>query len=174
MSTLSGCSFSLPFTCFLTSKIQMTFTGKQDIAKDHLGLPRSSLSIFRTLLALFGAPLFWVAQMSLSEPLAAYACYPHQVPLPAPLWADLSVILAMISLICLAGGLLSGYVAWTLWRQASPRPGVTGAGEHALDVDGGQTRFLARLGTMSSFVFIVAILFTGCAVLLVPPCSAWI
>lgn len=152
----------------------MTFTGEQDIAKEHRTLPRSSVSTFRTLLALFGAPLSWVAQMSLSQPLAAYACYPHQVPLPAPLWADLSVILAMISLICLAGGLLSGYVAWNLWRQASPLRGVTGAGEHAFEADGGQTRFLARLGTMSSFVFIVAILFTGCAVLLVPPCSAWI
>ncbi len=171
---LSGYSFSLPFTCFLTSKIHMTLIGKQDIAKGNRTLPRSSVSTLRTLLALFGAPLFWVAQMSLSEPLAAYACYPHQVPLPAPLWADLSLILAMISLICLAGGLLSGYVAWNLWRQASHRPGVTGAGEQALDVDGGQTRFLARLGTMSSFVFIVAILFTACAVLLVPPCSAWI
>lgn len=152
----------------------MSSTGKQDIAKEHRAPPDRSVSTYRTLLALFGAPTSWVGQMSLSEPLAAYACYPHQVPLPAPLWADLSVILAMISLICLAGGLLSGYVAWTLWRQASPRPRVTGAGEHALDVDGGQTRFLARLGTMSSFVFIVAILFTGCAVLLVPPCSAWI
>ncbi|MEO8991969.1 MAG: hypothetical protein ABI284_03500 [Nitrosospira sp.] len=112
--------------------------------------------------------------MSLSEPLAAYACYPHQVPLTAPLWANLSIILAMISLICLAGGLLSGYVAWNLWRKANPRPSATGAGEHVFETDGGQTQFLARLGTMSSFVFIVAILFTACAVLLVPPCSAWI
>lgn len=152
----------------------MTFTGKQDIAKGHPALSRSSVSTFRTLLALFGAPLFWVAQMSLIEPLAAYGCYPHEVPLPAPLWANLSVILSMISLICMVGGLFSGYVAWNLWRQASHPPSVTGAGEQALYVDGGQTRFLARLATMSSFVFIVAILFTACAVLLVPPCSAWI
>jgi hypothetical protein len=80
----------------------------------------------------------------------------------------------MISLISMVGGLFSGYVAWNLWRQASHPPSVTGAGEQALNVDGGQTRFLARLGTMSSFVFIIAILFTACAVLLVPPCSAWI
>jgi hypothetical protein len=152
----------------------MSFIGKQDIAKEHRAPTHDSVSTYRTWLALFGAPTFWVGQMSLSEPLAGYTCYPHQVPLSAPLLADLSVILAMISLICLAGGLLSGYVAWNLWRRASHRPSVTGAGQHAFEADGGQTRFLARLGTMSSFVFIVAILFTACAVLLVPPCSAWI
>ncbi|MEO8767639.1 MAG: hypothetical protein ABI363_04785 [Nitrosospira sp.] len=149
-------------------------TNKQDIAKEHRAPRRSSVSTYRTLLALFGAPAAWVSQMSLSEPLAAYACYPHQVPLSAPLWADLSVILAMISLVCLAAGLFSGYVAWDLWRRARQRPELAGTGGQAFEVDEGQTRYLAMLGTMSSFLFIVAILFTACAVLLVPPCSAWV
>lgn len=133
------------------------------------------MSTYRTLLALFGAPAAWVIQMSLSEPIAAYTCYPHQVPLSAPLWVNLPAILATISLTCLAGGLLSGYVAWHLWRQAeNHRLAGTGKGGNVLEVDGGgQTRFLAMLGILSSFVFIIAILFTSCAVLLVSPCSAW-
>ena len=32
-------------------------------------------------------------QMFLSESIAAYTCYPHQVPLPAPLWVNLPAIL---------------------------------------------------------------------------------
>ena len=131
------------------------------------------MSTYRTLLALFGAPGVWVTQVFLSESIAAYTCYPHQVPLSAPLWVDLPAILAVISLICLAGGLISGYVAWDTWRRTSRRFVGNGTKTHILEVDGGQTRFLAMLGIMSSFVFIVAILFTSCAVLLVAPCSAW-
>lgn len=127
----------------------------------------------RTLLALFGAPLAWVAQMSLSEPLAAYGCYPHQVPLAAPLWAELSSILATISLLCLAAGLSTGYVAWDNWRRAIAPPTRIVQGKPVPEMDGGQRRFLATLGMMSSLLFVFAILFTGCAILLVRPCSAW-
>ncbi|HVW65563.1 MAG TPA: hypothetical protein VHB01_11160 [Nitrosospira sp.] len=128
--------------------------------------------MLRTIVSLFGAPAAWVAQMSLSEPLAAYGCYPHEAPLPAPLWAGLPVILIAISLACLAAGLVSGYVARSLWKQAGTRPAVaTGSGS---SFDGGQGRFLAMLGQLSSFVFIIAILFTSCAVILVSPCSPWV
>ena len=131
------------------------------------------MSTYRILLALLGAPIAWVTQMSLSETLAAYGCYPHRVPLSSPLWVDLPAILAAISVICLAAGLIAGYVAWGSWRQISHRFAETKTVLSVLEVDGGQTQFLAMLGIMSSFVFIVAILFTGCAVLLVPLCSAW-
>ena len=77
------------------------------------------MSTYRTLLALFGAPCVWVTQMSLSEPLAAYTCYPHQVPLPAPFWVDLPVILAVISLICLGGGSDFRICSVGSWRQTS-------------------------------------------------------
>ncbi|PSJ18907.1 hypothetical protein [Nitrosomonas supralitoralis] len=127
------------------------------------------MSTYKILLALLGAPSAWFIQMSLSEPLAAYACYPHQVPLTAPLWVDLSAILIAISLICLAGGLISGYVAWDSWRKLTK----SGSNGKIFVVDEGQTQFLAMLGVMSSFIFIAAIVFTFCAVLLVSPCSAW-
>lgn len=131
------------------------------------------MSAYRILLALFGAPVAWVSQMSLSETLAAYACYPHEVPLSAPLWVDLPVILAAISVICLSIGLISGYIAWVSWRRTSHRLAGTETLGSVFEVDGGQTRFLAVLGIMSSLVFNVAIVFVGCAVLLVPLCSAW-
>jgi hypothetical protein len=145
----------------------------------------------RTLIALFGAPTAWVMQMSLTEPIAAYACYPHEVPLSAPLWVELSLILGTVSLACLAAGLFSGYVAWTLWQYAggvsgtsagSSEGGSAGStakaatginGSQGAVVDGGQNHFLAMIGLMSSSLFIIAIIFTCCAIFLVPPCSAW-
>jgi hypothetical protein len=131
--------------------------------------------IIRTLIALFGAPTAWVLQMSLIEPIAAYACYPHQVPLPAPLWVEFSLILAIISLVCLAAGLLSGYIAWAFWRHTDDTGAAVAGTDHGQGAvaDGGQNRFLAIIGLMSSSLFIIAIIFTCCAVFLVPPCSAW-
>jgi hypothetical protein len=151
----------------------MSFVTKENSPTEHRAPHHGAANKHRTLLGLFGAPAAWVAQMSLSEPIAAYACYPHQVPLSTPLWVDLPAILAIISLICLMVGLLSGYVAWRLWRRTGHPLPETDNGKRVAEVDGGQTRFLALLGTMSSFVFIIAILFTSCAVVLVSPCSAW-
>lgn len=127
------------------------------------------MSTYKTLLVLFGAPSAWFIQMSLSEPLAAYACYPHQFPLSAPLWANLSTIIMTINLICLAVGLISGYIAWNVWGKFTQFD----TNERVHEIDEGQTKFLAMLGVMSSVIFIIAILFTTCAVLLVSPCSAW-
>jgi hypothetical protein len=132
--------------------------------------------MLRTIVSLFGAPAAWVVQMSLSEPLAAYGCYPHEAPLPAPLWASLPAILVAISLVCLAAGLVSGYVAWSSWRRINCRlrlSKLAAATKGNALLDAGQGRFLAMLGQLSSFVFIIAILFTSCAVILISPCSAW-
>ena len=128
----------------------------------------------RTLLALFGAPGAWVTQMALTQPIAAYACYPHQFPLPAPLWPGLTAILATIGFVCLASALFSGYIALASWRSLGRYPKDTLNEQPSIQKDEGQTRFLAMLGMMSSFVFIVAILFNTFAVLLIRSCSAWI
>ncbi|WP_442497771.1 hypothetical protein [Methylobacter sp. sgz302048] len=122
------------------------------------------VSALRLLVALLGAPVAWVAQLSLSEPLAAQACYPYQMPLPEPVWQGLPATLVMISGACLAMTLLSDFMAWTLCRQT-----------HAplLEERDDRDQFLAKLSVMSSFIFTMAVLFTACAVFLVSPCSPW-
>jgi hypothetical protein len=122
------------------------------------------ISPLRLSIALFGAPVAWIAQMSLSEPLAAQGCYPHQAPLSAPLWQELFPLLAAISGACLAAGLLAGFMAWRLCRQT---------GADLMEDREDRSRFLAKLGALSSLIFITAILFTGCAILLVSPCRPW-
>lgn len=123
---------------------------------------RNRVNMMLLWVGLFGAPVAWIAQVFLSEPLAAYACYPHQTPLSAPLWERLPVMLVTIGIACLAVALLSGLVAWTLWRQSD----VNSVGED-------RSRFLVKLSAMSSFIFTVATLFNICAVVLVSPCSSW-
>lgn len=126
---------------------------------------RSRMSMVLLWLGLFGAPSAWTVQLLLSEPLASYACYPYRTPLPAPIWNGLTAVLSTISGACLAVALLSGIAAWISWRQF-----VKGSLAMA---DEDRNRFLAKLSMVSSFIFIVAIVFNICAVLLVPPCGPW-
>jgi hypothetical protein len=126
---------------------------------------RSRMSMVLLWLGLFGAPAAWTAQLLLSEPIAAYACYPYRTPLPAPIWNGLPVMLTTISVVCLAVALLSGVAAWISWRQFAK-------GRFAM-ADEDRNRFLAKIGAVSSFIFIVAIIFNICAVMLVPPCGPW-
>jgi hypothetical protein len=131
---------------------------------------RDPVSILRIGIGLFGAPIAWIIQFSLSEPLSAQACYPHLAPLSAPIWAGLPVMLAIISILCTTAALFSGLVAWLSWRRSATHQ--AGMGEKA-GASGSRNRFLLTLGMMSSFIFIVAIIFNLCAVLLVSPCSSW-
>jgi hypothetical protein len=126
----------------------------------------SRMSMVLLWLGLLGAPSAWTVQLLLSEPLAAYACYPYRTPLPAPIWDELTAILSTISGACLLVALLSGIAAWISWRQFVK-------GRLAM-ADEDRNRFLAKLSMVSSFIFIVAIVFNICAVLLVPPCGPWL
>ncbi|MGZ5056884.1 MAG: hypothetical protein ACXWE3_00450 [Methylobacter sp.] len=113
-------------------------------------------------LGLFGAPAAWVMQVFFSEPFAAYACFPHRVPLPEPIWAGFSTIMIVISIGCFALALLSGFAVWTSWRRYRKGSDVK-VGED-------RNRFLIKLSIFSNFIFTVAIIFNIFAVFLVPPC----
>jgi hypothetical protein len=132
---------------------------------------RAQLSTLRIGVGLFGAPAAWLTQFFLSEPLAAHACYPNQEPLSAPIWESLSAILIVINIACLAAAFLSGFAAWSSWRQFEDR--LAGLAKRAIEPEGNRNRFLINLSLMSSFIFIVAVLFNICAVFLVSPCSSW-
>ncbi|HEY8095320.1 MAG TPA: hypothetical protein VIE65_04395 [Methylobacter sp.] len=135
---------------------------KHDSSLEPSASPDNRMNTILIWVGLFGAPVAWIAQVFLSEPLAAYACYPHQTPLSAPIWEGVSAILAAISIACFTIALSSGLAAWILWRQSDPKS----VGEN-------RNRFLVKLSAMSSLIFTVAIIFNICAVLLVSPCSSW-
>ena len=157
----------VPISLFI--EIEYQEQAKIKISLKFLGF----MSPYKTLLALFGAPAAWISQMLLCESLTSYACYPYRVPLSAPLWADLPVMLAVICTVCLAPGLISGYTAWDTWQRTNQQFAEKSMGDQALEVNSGQSKFLATLGIMSSFIFIVAILFTSSAILLVSLCGQW-
>jgi hypothetical protein len=137
----------------------------------------------KLLAAIFGAPLAWMAQMSLSEPLAAQVCFPGSRPLTVPAWPSLQMALLAISGACLLAALASALAAWSVWRSTR---GEVADGDDIGRDDGdgkglamgktadsgvGRTGFLAVLGLMSSGLFVSAVLFTALAALLVAPCA---
>ncbi|MGD0958411.1 MAG: hypothetical protein ABSB19_01250 [Methylomonas sp.] len=129
------------------------------------------INMFQIWVGIFGAPVAWINQMLLSMPIAAHDCYPFQAPLTSPIRQDLPAILMTIGITCLAIALISGVSAWSTWRQYQHRQ--TDKGISLINRSEHRTRFLIKTSLMSSFIFIVAIVFNICAIMLVSPCSSW-
>jgi hypothetical protein len=120
---------------------------------------------------LFGAAAAWVLQTEIGETLAAQACFPHRSALAAPQWSWLMAALDALSIVALLIGVAGVWVAWRGWRTtrtARPAPASPMS-----DTSAGRTRFLAMAALLLSLLFLVGLVATGLAVLLVSPCSAW-
>ncbi len=144
-------------------------------AASHPAPERHGVDTLRLLASLFGAPLAWLGQMSLSEPMAAQACYPHTRPLSMPLLPavlpSLQTLLALISGAALVVALLCTLLAWSTMRQAHRQSEASAA--DTVEHGGGRAGFMAALSVMCSLMFLAATIITGLAVLLVSPCSSW-
>lgn len=123
------------------------------------------------LFGLLGAAAVWVLQTEIGETLAAQACFPHRTALAAPQWSWLMSALDVMSIVALLIGAAGVWVAWRGWRMTLAAR--TGPAAPVSDTRTGRTRFLAMAGFMLSLLFLVGLIATGLAVLLVSPCSAW-
>ena len=123
------------------------------------------------LFGLLGAAAAWILQTEIGETLAAQACFPHRVALAAPQWSGLMPALDAMSIVALLIGIAGVLVArrgWHMTRATRPDSAPPGS-----DPGTGRTRFLAMAGLMLSLLFLVGLVATGLAVLLVSPCSTW-
>jgi hypothetical protein len=165
-----GCWYFSAFICFPIWLRNDMFPVTEPKSPTETSFQQGRESVVRTMVALFGAPTAWTIQLLVSEPLVAHACYPYQIPLSVPIWERLPLLLVVISLLCLAVALLSGFIAWSSWMQARNSPAVAG-NDNETKVR--RRRFVGRLGVMSSSIFIVAVIFNICALFMTPLCSSW-
>lgn len=120
-------------------------------------------------LALLAAPSAWIAQLLINTSMVTHGCYPHAVPLVAPVWSNLRMVSSLVTasalLICVA----AGAVAWQNWqRTRSEKPGSA----HELLASGdGRARFLAMVGMLSSGQFLIAVALTAVTLTTVPMCG---
>lgn len=116
------------------------------------------------------APFAWALQMLVGYALAAHACYPVDVALAAPLWANLRAIVGGTSVVLwlvLIGGCA---IAWGNWKATRPQANVSPGA--AIQFGSGRPRFMALCGVTVSGLFAIVLLFTSVGILWVPSCGA--
>lgn len=134
-----------------------------------------TVSATRTLIALLFAPLAWLAQLGIAELVLGQGCLknataggPVFVVLAMP-WTPTS--LAVASLACLVFGGLGGWVAWRnllrtaqiSWRFPTALRGTRAERDW----------FVSRVCALSSTMFVLGLMTTDIAMLLITPCSIW-
>lgn len=115
--------------------------------------------------ALLGAPLAWIVQICVCEALAAQACYPAQDPLTRPNLPALSGYIGAVSLVGLAVALGGLTAAWRGWQ--------TTRGGKEPNPDRRAARFVFRVAILSSPMFVLGLIVTALAALIVSPCKPW-
>jgi hypothetical protein len=123
------------------------------------------------LAGLIAAPLAWIIQICTSEALASQACFPMGHPLSAPALTSLLRIVAAVSVGAFVLGCLGFAAAWTSWRAA--RTDLDESNAAGFPERGRRTRFLALVGVLGSPVFLLGLLLTAMAALVVSPCAGW-
>jgi hypothetical protein len=129
------------------------------------------VSGLQILIALLLAPLAWLAQVGIAEMVLGGPCtvggplfVVHAMP-----WTPATV--AVASLVCLVFGSAGAFVAWrNLWRTAR----IPWRFPSALrGTRAERDWFLSRICAMSSTMFMLGLVATDIAMLVIAPCSPW-
>ena len=120
--------------------------------------------------ALLAAPCAWIFQLLFNFSRVTHGCYPHAVPLAAPLWNDLRTTSATVTLAAVLVCLIAGAIGWQNWRRT--REEKPGSAHDLLQSGDGRSRFLGVVGLLSSALFLVAVAVTFLAFTTVPTCGA--
>ncbi|RFU44652.1 hypothetical protein [Paraburkholderia sp. DHOC27] len=129
----------------------------------------ATISAPRTLFALLVAPLAWLAQVAMAELVLERGCHaagPMFLARSMP-WTPLG--LGVASLVCLVFAVAGAALAWrNLWRtaQISWRFPAALKGTRAE-----RDWFLSRVSALSGTMFVLGLLATDVAMLLIAPCG---
>lgn len=129
------------------------------------------ISAAQNLIALLAAPLAWLAQVAMAEMLLGSQCVAGSPLFVAQTMAWTPLMLVVASLICLTLGGYGTFIAWrNLWRTARIPWGFPAVlkGTRAE-----RDWFMSRVCAMSSTMFMLGLLATDVAMLLIAPCSPW-
>ncbi|MFM0006882.1 hypothetical protein PQR57_38695 [Paraburkholderia dipogonis] len=125
----------------------------------------------RMLVGLLVPPCAWLAQMVITETLAAQSCYPFDQPLSSPALPWMRPALVAVSALCLAAGVFGALTARRNVRrlEAANEGASGGIGQRRSGLDA----FLTRIAAMCSALFLFALIATDIALALVSPCKWW-
>jgi hypothetical protein len=113
------------------------------------------------ILAAATAPIFWLGQMMLGYGVSSVACYPGDHPQAIVDGATLRGTLIVFDIVAVLVALGACVFSYLSWQRTKLSDGV-GAGP---------ARFLAQWASLSSLIFLCAIVFTVITSLGTPICS---
>lgn len=137
--------------------------------QEHPSPHRGRVAGWALWFGLLGAPFAWTLQELVNVALASNACYPHDVPLPSPLWNGLTGLTLGVEVVAIVLCIAAAVVAFATWRRTgSEKPGdahqLLGSGD-------GRTRFMAMAGMMTSVLFLIGTALATLNVTSIPACG---
>jgi hypothetical protein len=131
----------------------------------HPAPHRHRVGLLALCFGIVGAPLAWNIELLVGTALTGHQCFPRYMPRALPMWTGTWGFLLGMSIAAFVLAIAAALVAWRSWQRTSDEtPGSAHSGE-------GRTRFMAMSGLICSGLFLLALLFTLAAILLVPVCS---
>lgn len=138
------------------------------VSLEHPAPHRYRVGLTALFFGLSAAAFAWNVQLLVSTALVGHACYPGDTPRVAPLWSGLWWWLLAIGVAGIVLAIAGGLMSWRNWRRT--RNEKSGSAHRLLTVGEGRTRFLAMFGILASCLFMIGLLFSTAAVLVVPLC----
>jgi hypothetical protein len=137
----------------------------------HPAPARGRVSDALLWIGLFAAPALWSIQQLLGYSVLAHRCFPATVPLDGRSPGGPWVLALVVTIIAIVVSLAAGGVSLRAWRRSSAERAAGNEEASLLEVGEGRTRFMAYGGLLLSGLFLVAVLFSGISLLVLPHCG---
>lgn len=137
--------------------------------QEHPAPQRSRIGAASLAFAILAAPIAWSLQMAVNVPIAAHGCFPADMPLDAPLWANARFVMALVDAVALLVCIAAGLTGWRHWRLAQDEK--DGRARELMEGGDGRTRFLSMVAILDSALFAIAVAFAAANLAAVPSCG---
>lgn len=123
---------------------------------------------WRVFLAILAAPAAWTLQVCIAEALVAQSCFPYDAPMRASYAGAALRTVVGVSAAALLVGAMGTFFSWRHWRRLVDR--ARDVRPRADETPFNGEAFIAKVGFMSSLLFLFALVATDVAVAFVSAC----
>jgi hypothetical protein len=135
----------------------------------HPSPHRQNVGAWAMWFGILGAPTAWSLQQLINAPLFAHGCYPKDVPIVEPIWANAGQVALAVEFAAILVCIVAGLVAWRSWRRT--RNEKEGSGQRLMGSGDGRSRFMAMVGLICSGLFLLSTVFAIGLLFMVQPCN---
>jgi hypothetical protein len=130
---------------------------------------QTSIAPWRVFVAVLAAPAAWTLQVCIAEALVAQSCFPYDAPMRASYAGPALLAVIVVSGAALLVGIAGTLFSWHYWRRLK---GASVGPPQSVERNrlNGQS-FVARVGFMSSAVFLFALVATDIASGMISHCG---